>query len=575
MEMQAGGGIAAGSIQSGTVKLWMEDSGTGFIAPIDGGADVFVERTALTDGQNLATGSLVTFEMGWDAAANRPVASMCVGALESGNTGSMSGMPMSAVGAVPDPTQQLWASQPAAAAAAALDNSPSDNLFICGLPATCTEDSLKQIFGAYGQVVNVKVLPDKGKPNRAALVRMSDSNVAQWLVENLNNNIPVGLATPISVRFAQKSASTTPTGTTMQGTVRIWLEERGMGFIVPSTGGEDFFVHRSNLCDGHSLVQGSTVSFDPAWDVQKEKPVAKKVSGAVPNPALVALGMGYGSGSKGAIAAQQAAAVGGASAAGQKTGFVKIWFEEKGYGFLTPDDGSGDAFIHRTAISEGSSLIQGSAVTYMAEWDVGKGRFIARECQVVTQNAAVPQIGKVKVWFEEKGYGFLTADDGSGDAFVHRSSLLEGKSLFPGAQVQYEAHWDSTKGKYIATKAVPIDSPTADQAAVAGYVVAASTATSDCVLVSGLPAACNEESLCGVFGLYGALQEIQILGEDGRGQSAWMKMGNSAQADWMCKNLNGNMPVGLETPIWVQLAPDSFGKAPAATVTPDLRVAPY
>ena len=51
------------------------------------------------------------------------------------------------------------------------------------------------------------------------------------------------------------------------------------------------------------------------------------------------------------------------------------------------------------------------------------------------------QTGTVKVWREEKCFGCLEANDGSGDAFMHRTALIEGKSLAPGTPVQYEAQW--------------------------------------------------------------------------------------------------------------------------------------
>jgi CspA family cold shock protein len=49
--------------------------------------------------------------------------------------------------------------------------------------------------------------------------------------------------------------------------------------------------------------------------------------------------------------------------------------------------------------------------------------------------------GTVKWFSSEKGYGFITPDDGSKDLFVHHSGIAgEGyKSLSEGQKVEYEA----------------------------------------------------------------------------------------------------------------------------------------
>ena len=51
------------------------------------------------------------------------------------------------------------------------------------------------------------------------------------------------------------------------------------------------------------------------------------------------------------------------------TGTVKWFSDEKGFGFITPDEGSKDLFVHHSSIDADGyrSLAEGAKVTYEAE----------------------------------------------------------------------------------------------------------------------------------------------------------------------------------------------------------------
>jgi len=61
--------------------------------------------------------------------------------------------------------------------------------------------------------------------------------------------------------------------------------------------------------------------------------------------------------------------------------------------------------------------------------------------------------GTVKFFNSEKGFGFITPEDGSEDVFVHHSAIQSGqgfKTLNEGETCSFEAVWDDRKGKYAA-----------------------------------------------------------------------------------------------------------------------------
>jgi CspA family cold shock protein len=62
--------------------------------------------------------------------------------------------------------------------------------------------------------------------------------------------------------------------------------------------------------------------------------------------------------------------------------------------------------------------------------------------------------GKIKMFNEHKGFGFIIPDDGDNDVFFHVSALREGDEITVGKAVIFEIGADPKTGK---SKAVSVD----------------------------------------------------------------------------------------------------------------------
>ena len=62
--------------------------------------------------------------------------------------------------------------------------------------------------------------------------------------------------------------------------------------------------------------------------------------------------------------------------------------------------------------------------------------------------------GKIKMFNDERGFGFIKPDDGGVDIFFHISALREGDEISVGKAVSFEKGPDSKTGKI---KAISVD----------------------------------------------------------------------------------------------------------------------
>ena len=211
-------------------------------------------------------------------------------------------------------------------------------------------------------------------------------------------------------------------GTTLGvlGTIAWYEPGKGYGFAKPDGGGAEVFVHSSAIVTGGVVTEGQRVAF--LVTEGERGPQAQHV---------IPLGAGAG----------QPAAIDGAD------GTVSWYDEGKGFGFVTPDGGGDDVFVHVRSLADGlTCLAEGDRVAYgVVQGDKGPQ---ARDVRVVRGGAsdAAPATsraaarageGVVARYDADRGFGFITPDAGGADLFVHLSVVTGAEPLQKGQRVRF------------------------------------------------------------------------------------------------------------------------------------------
>jgi CspA family cold shock protein len=90
------------------------------------------------------------------------------------------------------------------------------------------------------------------------------------------------------------------------------------------------------------------------------------------------------------------------------------------------------------------------AAAAFTPWAAAAGLFAMRNQR---ENFCMPS-GKIKMFNDEKGFGFIKPNDGGGDVFFHITALREGDKISVGKAVNFEMGADPKSGK---SKAVAVD----------------------------------------------------------------------------------------------------------------------
>ena len=160
-------------------------------------------------------------------------------------------------------------------------------------------------------------------------------------------------------------------------------------------------------------------------------------------------------------------------------GKVKWFNSQKGFGFITPGAGGEDLFVHQSAIvSEGFRTLgeeepvsfdvteedgKKKAINVTSKGDApggrGRGRGAPRKWPEGVDPSEGKQIGAVKWFNSEKGFGFIAPAAGGDDLFVHQSAISAPgfRSLMEGEEVEFKVVEE--RGKM---KAIDVTGPNGD-----------------------------------------------------------------------------------------------------------------
>ncbi len=157
-------------------------------------------------------------------------------------------------------------------------------------------------------------------------------------------------------------------GPDAKATVKWYNSEKGFGFVEMSDGSGDVFLHANSLQNaGFQAVSPGAILQVRVGQGQKGRQVDQVISvteGTAPPPSRSFGGGGSNGFDRPRSSAPRAPRQQASGPAVEMNGTVKWYNATKGFGFISPQDGGKDVFIHATALEAAgiSPLQEGQAV---------------------------------------------------------------------------------------------------------------------------------------------------------------------------------------------------------------------
>ncbi len=153
-----------------------------------------------------------------------------------------------------------------------------------------------------------------------------------------------------------------------KATVKWYNSEKGFGFVEMADGSGDVFLHANSLQSaGFQAVTPGAILQIRVGQGQKGRQVNEVLSvteGEAPPPRSGGFGGGAGGGGFDRPRAPRPARQQPSGPAVEMTGIVKWYNATKGFGFISPESGGKDVFVHATALEAAgiSPLQEGQSV---------------------------------------------------------------------------------------------------------------------------------------------------------------------------------------------------------------------